>query len=138
MLAVVDNVHGICHVLNVDNIDYLRIHAMSYVCLLTLWKVEGQDRARIGRLNKLYSWIVVAAMPYVCLLTLWKVEGQQRARIGRSATSTGYNAGCKWLFLQGHEAYVEHIRLSQCPKKFNKPPQLRAKRRDKDVFPVPE
>nr|GEZ15897.1 calcium-transporting ATPase 10, plasma membrane-type-like [Tanacetum cinerariifolium] len=35
-----------------------------------------------------------------------------------------YNAGCKWLFLQGHQAYVEHIRLSQCPKKFNKPPQL--------------
>nr|GFD12952.1 hypothetical protein [Tanacetum cinerariifolium] len=30
----------------------------------------------------------------------------------------------------GHEAYAEHIRLSQCPKKFNKPPQLREKTRD--------
>ncbi|GJX72644.1 hypothetical protein Tco_0309815 [Tanacetum coccineum] len=60
MLAVVDNVHGMhMHSLPMSGSwrgshTWIVVAAMPYVCLSTLWKVEGWQRARIGRLSNLY------------------------------------------------------------------------------------
>ncbi|GKE08414.1 hypothetical protein Tco_1411965 [Tanacetum coccineum] len=71
MLAVVDNVHGMhMHSLPMSGSwrgshTWIVVAAMPYVCLSTLWKVEGWQRARIGRLSNLYRRTPVMGKPVV-------------------------------------------------------------------------